>query len=72
MQSTFKPEFRTTFKIAGLLLAFVGISEKQLPNLFAVAKEYNLRIIGTHQHLGSLFLNDKIPNYIAVIWSQGI
>lgn len=42
-----------------------GISEKQLPNLFAVAKEYNLRIIGTHQHLGSLFLNDKIPNYIA-------
>ncbi len=42
-----------------------GISEANLRNLFAVAKEYNLRIIGTHQHLGSLFLEDKIPEYIA-------
>ncbi len=41
-----------------------GVSEKQLNKLFAVAEQYNLRIIGTHQHLGSLFLNDKIPNYI--------
>lgn len=42
-----------------------GIPEKSLGNLFAVANEYNLRIIGTHQHLGSLFLDDKIPDYIA-------
>ncbi len=42
-----------------------GISEANLPELFRVAKKYNLRIVGTHQHLGSLFLNDKIPQYIA-------
>lgn len=42
-----------------------GISEENLEALFAVAKEYNLRIIGTHQHLGSLFLEDKISDYIA-------
>lgn len=42
-----------------------GISEENLPYLFDVAKNYNLRIIGTHQHLGSLFLNDKVPEYIA-------
>lgn len=42
-----------------------GITESHLELLFAVAKEYNLRIIGVHQHLGSLFLEDKIPDYIA-------
>lgn len=42
-----------------------GISEENLPYLFEVAKKYNLNIIGTHQHLGSLFLNDKIPTYMA-------
>ena len=42
-----------------------GISEENLNDLFAVAKNHNLNIIGVHQHLGSLFLNDKIPNYIA-------
>lgn len=42
-----------------------GVSEENFSTLFEVAEEYNLRIIGTHQHLGSLFLNDKIPNYIA-------
>ena len=41
-----------------------GISEENLPWLFEVAEKYNIRIIGTHQHLGSLFLNDKIPDYI--------
>lgn len=46
-----------------------GISEENFSTLFEVAKEYNLRIIGTHQHLGSLFLNDKIPNYIAGVKS---
>lgn len=41
-----------------------GTSEENLPKLIDVAERYNLRIIGTHQHLGSLFLNDKIENYI--------
>ncbi len=42
-----------------------GISEKNLPLLFETANKYNLNIIGTHQHLGSLFLNDKVSDYIA-------
>ena len=42
-----------------------GISEDNIPLLLDVAHKYNLHIIGTHQHLGSLFLNDKVPNYIA-------
>lgn len=42
-----------------------GISEENLPLLFETASKYNLHIIGTHQHLGSLFLNDKIPDYIS-------
>lgn len=42
-----------------------GISEENLPSLFATAEKYNLHIIGTHQHLGSLFLNDKVTDYIA-------
>lgn len=42
-----------------------GISEENLPTLFDLAKKYDLNIIGTHQHLGSLFLNDKISDYIA-------
>ena len=42
-----------------------GISEENLPQLFEVVKKYNLHIVGTHQHLGSLFLNDKIDDYIA-------
>lgn len=42
-----------------------GISEANLDALFSVVKAYDLRIIGTHQHLGSLFLEDKIPEYIA-------
>ena len=42
-----------------------GISEENLPLLFETAEKYDLRIVGTHQHLGSLFLDDKIPDYIA-------
>lgn len=49
---------------SGKLTKF-GISERNLPILFDTAKKYNLNIIGTHQHLGSLFLNDKVPDYIA-------
>lgn len=41
-----------------------GISEENLSQLFTIAEKYNLHIVGTHQHLGSLFLNDKIPDYI--------
>lgn len=41
-----------------------GISEENLQELFEVADKYGVKIIGTHQHLGSLFLNDKIDNYI--------
>lgn len=42
-----------------------GVSEANLPLLFETVAKYQLNIVGTHQHLGSLFLNDKIPNYIA-------
>lgn len=41
-----------------------GISEDNLPALFEVAKKYDLHIIGVHQHLGSLFLNNKVPEYL--------
>lgn len=46
-----------------------GVSVENIGKLIAVANQYNLRIIGTHQHLGSLFLNDKIPDYIAGVKS---
>ncbi len=42
-----------------------GISESNIPELLEVCNRHHLTIIGTHQHLGSLFLNDKIDNYIA-------
>lgn len=42
-----------------------GISEPNLSHLFRIAKEYDLHIIGVHWHLGSLFLDDKIDDYIA-------
>lgn len=48
---------------SGKLTKF-GITEENFEELFEVAKKYNLTIIGIHQHLGSLFLNDKIDNYI--------
>ncbi|MBQ1496604.1 MAG: diaminopimelate decarboxylase [Bacilli bacterium] len=46
-----------------------GISENNLSKLFEVTKKYNLNIIGVHQHLGSLFLNNKISDYIAGVQS---
>lgn len=42
-----------------------GVSEENIPELLNVAQKYNINIIGIHQHLGSLFLDDKISNYIA-------
>lgn len=51
-------------KTSGKLTKF-GVTEDNIPFLLNVAKKYNLKIIGIHQHLGSLFLDDKIPDYIA-------
>lgn len=42
-----------------------GITEENFEKLFRIVKKYNLNIVGIHQHLGSLFLNDKIENYIS-------
>ncbi len=41
-----------------------GISEENIKELKEVAEKYQLNIIGTHLHLGSLFLNDSIDKYI--------
>ena len=41
-----------------------GISEDLFEELKESNKRYNLSSIGLHQHLGSLFLNEKIDNYI--------
>ncbi len=41
-----------------------GICEENIPLLLEVVEKYNLTIVGVHQHLGSLFLNDKIEDYI--------
>lgn len=42
-----------------------GVCENNIKELFEVATKYNIKIIGVHQHLGSLFLNDKIDEYIS-------
>lgn len=42
-----------------------GISEENIPQLLYIAEKYEVDIIGIHQHLGSLFLNNKISDYIA-------
>lgn len=41
-----------------------GISQDNISELLLVTKKYNLKIVGVHQHLGSLFLDDKIKDYI--------
>ncbi len=41
-----------------------GIAKEYFNELREVTKKYNLNIIGLHQHLGSLFLDDKIDDYI--------
>lgn len=41
-----------------------GISEANLQELLRLADNYDLKIVGAHQHLGSLFLNDKIDQYV--------
>ena len=42
-----------------------GVCENNIEKLFETASKYNIKIIGVHQHLGSLFLNDKIDEYIS-------
>ena len=42
-----------------------GVCEENIPELIEMAKKYKLNIIGIHQHLGSLFLDDKVDDYIA-------
>ena len=41
-----------------------GICEANFNLMFDIAEHYGLNIIGVHQHLGSLFLNNKIKSYI--------
>ncbi len=41
-----------------------GVTEDNFELIFDTAYKYNLNVVGVHQHLGSLFLNDKIENYI--------
>ena len=41
-----------------------GILVNKIPSLFEVVNKYNLKIIGIHEHLGSLFLNDKVDKYL--------
>ena len=42
-----------------------GICENNIPELLDVVKKYELKIVGVHQHLGSLFLDDKVNDYIS-------
>ena len=46
-----------------------GIAISEINELFNIIKKYNLNIIGVHEHLGSLFLNDKMDNYLEGIES---
>lgn len=41
-----------------------GIIRDDFDSLFETVKKYNLKIVGVHEHLGSLFLDDKIDDYI--------
>ena len=41
-----------------------GITEENYKEMFEAIDKYNLNVIGLHQHLGSLFLNDKIDKYV--------
>ena len=42
-----------------------GVCEKNIREVLETTKKYNLNIIGIHQHLGSLFLDDKVEEYLA-------
>ena len=42
-----------------------GVCEENINELLEVVNKYNLNLVGIHQHLGSLFLDDKVDNYMA-------
>lgn len=42
-----------------------GITPYNITSLKDVCRKYNLNIVGIHLHLGSLFLDDKIDDYIS-------
>lgn len=46
-----------------------GIAISDIKELFGITKKYSLNIVGVHEHLGSLFLNDKIDKYLEGIKS---
>ena len=46
-----------------------GITEANISQLFSACEKYNLKIIGVHQHLGSLFLDNDIDEYITGVES---
>ncbi|MCL2383047.1 MAG: alanine racemase [Oscillospiraceae bacterium] len=46
-----------------------GISEENLPELFKVCEKYNIKVIGIHQHLGSLFLDSDIDQFVTGVES---
>ncbi len=41
-----------------------GVCEDNIEELLKVIKKYRLNLVGIHQHLGSLFLDDKVNNYM--------
>ncbi len=41
-----------------------GVSEKNMAELLKITRKYKLNIIGIHQHLGSLFLDDQVDHYL--------
>ena len=48
-----------------------GISEDQIPQIFEIAKKYNLKIAGINQHIGSLFMDpqpylDAVTNLLRI------
>ena len=48
-----------------------GISEDDIPHIFAITKKYNVTIVGINQHIGSLFMNpqpylDAVSNLLRI------
>jgi len=46
-----------------------GITEKNIEELLLTCEKYNIRVVGIHQHLGSLFLDDNIDQFITGVES---
>ncbi|MBC6712666.1 diaminopimelate decarboxylase [Treponema sp. Marseille-Q3903] len=48
-----------------------GIAEEDIPNIFEIAKNYSLKIVGINQHIGSLFMDpqpylDAVTNLLRI------